>query len=1071
MSKEKHVHTIATAHLDTVWNWDFEKTLKTYIPQTLNWNFHLFEKYPEYVFNFEGAYRYELMEEYYPEQFKKLKEYVAKGNWYPCGAGWENGDVNVPSPEALFRNFLLGNNYFNEKFGIRSRDVFLPDCFGFGYALPSIARHANLYGFTTQKLSWGSAFGQPYDIGKWYGPDGKYIIASIKMHNYVAVLQNLRKSKAIEEKLNENDAFGYNMTEIFHGIGDRGGGPLPISVMSLRRNMKMNDSSDIKVHSSASDKVFKEIMTEMTESDRDRLPSWDNEFLLTDHGTAGYTSRAISKRWNKRCEELAEMAERAAVVAQWIGAADYPQKQLNTAWKRAINHQFHDDLPGTSLHNVYLRSWNDYGLSLNQLAHEYEKSISAISSMLDTSFCKGIPVVVNNPIELPRVGCVNATINGEFKTVAVYNDEGVQVPAQVISAGNGTTTIAMAVNMPAYSCVVFDVIGGECCSLETTVKATPNSLENERYLVTLDDNGDIGSIFDKVLNKELLSAPVTLGIFDNYVGGWLYPAWEIKYDQSIRNPDRKAQLVEARVIADGPAKCTIQVVQKCDYSVFTNNITLCAGSDMVEVQCEFEWNNQRTLCKNVFSFTCSNKEATFDLGLGAIKRGNANEKVYEVPAQKWVDVTDNSGEYGVSVISDCKYGWDKLNDNTLRLTVIHTPLNNSRPGSKQSMMDLGLNRYGYAICAHKGSDLTRVQTSAREFNAPMAAFVADKHNGSLGSSFSFAEISDDAIIIRAVKKAEDSDEIVVRVNEGANIAHESVKLKLGNGIEAAREIYASEEHIGDARVVDGYLVFDMNPYEVKSFALKLGPSGVMGNAVKQSTVALPFNVKATSENGNRKVKGIADKGFAIPAEILPDVITSGGVSFPITKGEYDALISKGQTVELNPKGKKLVLLCASLNGDKSFDFTLGDKIVSLKVSDIEERPFAWDLYSMKRTAKIKTDVIGWECTHTHSKSGDDFAHQLFFFKYELDTDGADSIILPNDSALLILSAVQTYADYECKCATPLYDTVEPREYTFKLRTMKEKLNYLYRSATSWCWRIDDFGRIIYLHYRPHFKWK
>ena len=139
---------------------------------------NLVKKLPEYVFNFEGAYRYELMEEYYPEQFEKLKEYVAKGNWYPCGAGWENGDVNVPSPEALFRNFLLGNEYFNKKFGIRSRDVFLPDCFGFGYALPSIARHANLYGFTTQKLSWGSAYGQPFDIGKWYGPDGKYIIAS-----------------------------------------------------------------------------------------------------------------------------------------------------------------------------------------------------------------------------------------------------------------------------------------------------------------------------------------------------------------------------------------------------------------------------------------------------------------------------------------------------------------------------------------------------------------------------------------------------------------------------------------------------------------------------------------------------------------------------------------------------------------------------------------------------------------------------------------------------------------------------------------------------------------------------
>ena len=88
MGKQKHVHTVATGHLDTVWNWDFETTLSKYIPHTLRWNFALIEKYPDYVFNFEGAYRYSLMEEYYPEQFEKLKKYVAGGNWYPCGSAW-----------------------------------------------------------------------------------------------------------------------------------------------------------------------------------------------------------------------------------------------------------------------------------------------------------------------------------------------------------------------------------------------------------------------------------------------------------------------------------------------------------------------------------------------------------------------------------------------------------------------------------------------------------------------------------------------------------------------------------------------------------------------------------------------------------------------------------------------------------------------------------------------------------------------------------------------------------------------------------------------------------------------
>ncbi len=1066
MSNTKHVHTIATGHLDTVWNWDFETTVSNYIPHTLNWNFQLFKKYPQYVFNFEGAYRYELMEEYYPEQFEKLKEYVAKGNWYPCGSAWENGDVNVPSPEALFRNFLLGNSYFEEKFGMRSKDVFLPDCFGFGYALPSIARHSNLYGFTTQKLAWGSAYGQPFDIGKWYGVDGNYIIASIKMHNYVAVLGNLRKSKAIKEKLQENEAHGLNVTELFHGVGDRGGGPIPPSVRSLCRNMKKNGSSDIKVHSSTADKVFRQIMTEMTEEERDKLPSWNNELLLTTHSTGGYTSRALSKRWNRRGEELADMAERAAVTAVWLGTAEYPQKQLNTSWKRIINHQFHDDLPGTSIHQAYLRSWNDYGLSLNQLAHEYEKSVCAIASMLDTSFCKGIPVIVNNPVECERTGCVTATIDGKFKNIAVHNAKGEEIPSQIVSTNDGKTVIAFTVNVPPCSFEVYDVTEStQPCKAETSLRVTDNSLENERYVVTLDANGDIGSIYDKEIGKELLSAPVTLGVFDNHKGGLTYPAWEITYKDAIRKPDRIAGIVSSTVIEQGPARCTVQVVQKSDDSVFTNNISLSAGSDTVEVQCEFYWKSQRTLCKNVFSFTCANKEATFDLGLGAIRRENANEKIYEVPAQKWVDITDTNGEYGVSVISDSKYGWDKFSDNTLRLTVIHTPLNNSRPQSMQSMMDLGLNRYGYAICAHKGTDMTRVQTAAREFNAPLTAFVADKHEGILGNSYSFVSISDNGVIIRAIKKAENSDEIVIRVNEGNNEHHSKVRLTVGDGIFSAREIYASEEHICDAVVNDGCLVFDMKPYEVKSFALTLAPSKNKGGYIRQTPIVLPFNTNAFSSNNAPSSSGIYGKNYTVPAELVPDTITSGGVDFAINKSKQNCLLADGQKVTLKPGYNKLVILCASLDGDREFTLNLDNTPVKIRVSDIEERPFAWDMYSLKRTAKIKTDVLGWECTHTHSAKGDNYAHQLFFYKHEIDTNGAETLVLPKDKKLMLLAATQVKSDFECKCASALYDTVKPRVFDFRIKGIKNKLNYAYRKFISYCLQIDNVNRIVYVYYR------
>ena len=120
--EKKKVYAVATAHLDTVWRWNLATTIKEYLRNTLEQNFNLIEKYPNYRFNFEGAFRYALAEEYYPKHFEYLKELIKSGKWNVAGSSYENGDVNIPSPEALFRNIIYGNGYFKEKFGKESCD-------------------------------------------------------------------------------------------------------------------------------------------------------------------------------------------------------------------------------------------------------------------------------------------------------------------------------------------------------------------------------------------------------------------------------------------------------------------------------------------------------------------------------------------------------------------------------------------------------------------------------------------------------------------------------------------------------------------------------------------------------------------------------------------------------------------------------------------------------------------------------------------------------------------------------------------------------------------------------------
>lgn len=1026
---KKKVYTIANAHLDTIWSWDFETTVSKYIYNTLNDNFQRFEKYPEYRFNFEGSYRYELMKEYYPEMWERMKSYIAEGRWNVCGSAFENGDVNVPSPEALFRNILLGNEYFDKNFGKRSCDIFLPDCFGFGYALPSIMHHANLKGFTTQKLTWGSAYGVPFDLGKWYGVDGNYIYANTNPGSYDKTLTKVRENENVVKKLNENDQYSLDMTAIFHGVGDRGGAPKEPSVKTICDEIGLNDTSDIEVLSAPADKIFHDIDA-LPEEVKQKLPVWNNELVMTNHAVGGYTSRAIGKRWNRRNEEIADMAERACVTANLINGYEYPQEALTKAWKRVIAHQFHDDLPGTSVQRAYRRSWNDYAMSLNQFTNEYEGAVKNVASLLDTSFVKGIAVVVNNPMEYERTSVVTLKIPAKLcgKNVTVFDADGKEYPAQITDIQFGVATVLMCVAVAPMGYKVFD-LRNKKCAVKSKLSASINALENEKYVVKFNSNGDISSIYDKEIKLEILKKPIVTGIFD-YNGSKDWPAWELNYDEVHREPQNIAKIKSIKVIEDGPCRVALRIVKTFGDSTFVSIVALSRGGKSVEVYTETEWRSKRHLAKEIFTLSAESPVATYDLGLGAIKRGNMNDKLFEVPAQKWADITDNSKNFGVSIISECKYGWDKFDDNTLRLTLMHTPLKNYRVDSMQSMMDLGLNRYSYGIYSHKGNVGHDTQCEARNFVMPLSCFVCSIHEGSLGSEYSLGSLSGNAII-RAVKKAENGDEIIVRINESEKKEQKGVTLSLNCEIESAREIYASEEHIDDISLVDGKLVFDLKPYEIKSFALKVKKADAKTTTAKVDIIG---NIDALSTNSQPKGSlPIINK--TIPQEITPDRIISGGIPFELPQNSK-AMLCGGQTLSLPANTSKVHLLMASLSGDKFVKINGR----AYKINDVREYYAGWDLYDFKEVAYTKDGKLGYEFTHSHTANGDAQCEQLFFWNVEISVTD-DKLTLPVDREIVILAATADIDNTECSLACELYDKIKDRKFDYK-ENLKEKLTYL-----------------------------
>ena len=234
------LHVVATAHLDTQWLWTIQDTINECVPATLRDNFALFKRYPDYVFNFEGSFRYRLAKEYYPKDYARLVEYARAGRWHVSGSSIDAGDVNIPAPESLIRHVLLANRYYRQELGQESTDIFLPDCFGFGWALPTVAAHCGLKGFSTQKLTWGSSVGIPFDVGAWEGVDGSTIVAALNPGDYVAKIREDLSANAdwLARVTKTGEACGAPVGYHYYGTGDRGGAPDAESVGWLEKSIQ-----------------------------------------------------------------------------------------------------------------------------------------------------------------------------------------------------------------------------------------------------------------------------------------------------------------------------------------------------------------------------------------------------------------------------------------------------------------------------------------------------------------------------------------------------------------------------------------------------------------------------------------------------------------------------------------------------------------------------------------------------------------------------------------------------------------------------------------------------------------
>ena len=1003
-TKDKILYMVANAHLDDQWNWTIQDTINSYIPNTLNANFAFFAKYPHYTFSFEEILRYRLTKEYYPASYVTLSNYVAQGRWRVAGSAVVAGDVNVPSPESLMRQILYGNGYWKQEFGKTSTDIFLPDCFGFGYALPSIAAHCGLKGFSSQKLSWGSSIPIPFqNVGRWIGPDGASLISVLQPGGYgSSITTNLANDANELTRMTNNFAqTGLYIDYLYFGTGDTGGGPNDSSVNWLEQSVRTTNGA-INVLSAANDQLYRDL----TPAQIALLPTYQGELLMKTHGSGCYTSHPEMKKYNRRNELRADAAERISVIADWLqGGGTYPQEKLNKAWERFLWHQFHDDLTGTSIPAAYTFSWNDELLSLNEFGSEETHGAGILAEALDTT-ATGVPLVVYNSLSIAREDIVEAVVtftNGVPAAVRVFDPSGNEVPSQIgVPTGNNVPVTFLA-NVPANGAAVFDVRPSATpSSLGTGLSVSTSQIENAGYRVQVNAAGDVTSIFDKVNSRQLISAPIRWGFFYDLSTTW--PAWEIPYSTVAGSPlSFLGGTPSLAVLENGPARVSLGVTRFNGGSVFTERLRLAAGAagDRLEWDVSINWDTPQTLLKVIFPLSVTNPAATYDLGLGTIQRTNETSNLYEGPAQQWTDLTSTNGAYGVTLMSDCKYGWDKPDNRTMRLTILHTP---AVGGSYvyAATNGFGSQRLTFAVMGHT-NDWRSGQSPwiAARLNQPLQAFQTVAQAGALGKTFSFLSCNNSNVMVKAIKKAENSNEIIVRLQELTGQS-QTAQLSGATAITAARQVTGAEEPIATLAPSGGSLTVTLGAYQPMTLALTLAAPGNLVTKPISKPLTLPCNLDAISTDGNR-TDGNFDGGYTYPAELLPATIVRDGITFmlgPTNNGANNVIACQGQTLALPAGYDRLYLLAAAASNDLSGTFVVNGQPTNLTVSYFSGFVGQWN------PPLLKKDEVGWVCTHRHTSAGANDAYRFcYLFKYRLDLPpGTTSITLPSTPNLRIFAA-------------------------------------------------------------------
>lgn len=800
-----NIYCVGHTHIDMAWLWRLKHTREK-ASRSFSTVLRMMEMFPEYIFLQTQPQIYEYIKEDFPEIYEEIRKRVKEGRWEADGGMWVEADCNLTSGESLTRQLLIGSRFLKEEFGKEAEYLWLPDVFGYSWALPQILKKSGIDMFMTTKISWNQFNRMPHDTFRWKGMDGTEVLTHFIttpepwngpdswFYTYNGMLTP-KTVKGVWESYSEK-AMNKDLL-ISYGYGDGGGGVNRDLLEFRRRIDKIPGLPHLKTSTAGA--YFRKLKETVENTDQ-YVSIWDGELYLEYHrGT--YTSQAYNKRMNRKMELLYRRAEWMTAMSA-MGAGDLSwaeQEKLTRGWKLILTNQFHDIIPGSSIHEVYEDSRKDY------------ERIQMIGMEVLEDFRKD-------------------SMENTEKAYTVYNasgwnmSENVAVPVRgqhsftdeegnpLVFQKQGEITYVQVKDVPAMGHKSIFIKDGQEKDGRKAFIVQEKKVDTPFYTAELNNCGQLIRLYDKEADREVLAAGERGNVLQVFEDKPIdYDAWNIDifYQQKIREI---TDLTAFRITEIGPLRLTIHMEWKYMNTNIFQDMIFYSNSRRIDFKTKVDFHERQQLIKTAFTVDIRSTYATYDIQYGNVRRPNHwntswDQARFESVGHRFADLSERN--YGVALLNDCKYGYD-IKDNVIRLSLLRSGLH------PDHLQDLGIHEFTYSFLPHIGDFVAgHVVEESYSLNNPMDVFEGLDNTG-YGSFFT---LDNSQIEVDAVKKSEDGRYLVIRFHDFAG-SSQKVVLDPGFTFSTWMEGDLMERPIEEAR--EGKVEIRLHPYEIKTVLFKVG---------------------------------------------------------------------------------------------------------------------------------------------------------------------------------------------------------------------------------------------------------